>query len=81
MPIPLLNAFSLLTVFLNRVLALVDRAVHYATGYVLYYCFKGLKPQTHTRPHKTKDGRFYSPAVVITGASEGERALLGLVSH
>lgn len=73
---PLLNAFTLLTVALNRILAYVDRGIHYASGYVLYYFFNGLKPQTHTRPHKTQDGRFYSPAVVITGASEGELALL-----
>jgi hypothetical protein len=72
MPIPILNAFSLLTVALNRILARVDRWVRYISGYILYLFFRGLKPQTHTRPYKTKDGRFYSPAVVITGASEGE---------
>ncbi|KAK3306899.1 uncharacterized protein B0T15DRAFT_395749 [Chaetomium strumarium] len=71
MPIPILNAFSLLTVALNRILARIDRWVHYVSGYILYLFFRGLKPQTHTRPYKTKDGRFYSPAAVITGASEG----------
>ncbi|KAK4126562.1 NAD(P)-binding protein [Parathielavia appendiculata] len=67
----LLNAFSLLTVALNRILAWLDRGVHYASGYILYYLFRGLKPQTHTRPRTISEGRFYSPAVVITGASEG----------
>ncbi|KAL2172839.1 hypothetical protein VTG60DRAFT_17 [Thermothelomyces hinnuleus] len=71
MPNPFLNVFSLIAVVLNRVLAYLDRAVHYASGYILYYLFRGLKPQTHTRPHKTLQGRFYSPAVVVTGASEG----------
>jgi hypothetical protein len=69
---PLLNAFSLITVVLNRVLAYLDYGVHYFSGYVLYYCFNGLKPQTHTRPRKLGNGQFYSPAVVITGASEGQ---------
>ncbi|KAL2142680.1 hypothetical protein VTI28DRAFT_835 [Corynascus sepedonium] len=68
---PILNVFSLFTVVLNRVLAYLDRAVHYASGYILYYVFNGLKPQTHTRPRKTRHGRFYAPAVVVTGASEG----------
>lgn len=71
---PLLSAFALVMVALNRLLANIHRGVHYAIGYVLYYVFKGLKPQTHTRPHRTKDGHLYSPAVVITGASEGETA-------
>lgn len=71
MPASLLNAFSILTAALNRTLACVDRVIHNVSGYILYYCCGGLKPQTHTRPHKTSDGRFYSPSVVITGASEG----------
>jgi hypothetical protein len=72
MPNPLLNAFTLITVALNRVLAYLDRGVHYASGYMLYYLFRGLKPQTHTRPRRISEGRFYAPAIVITGASEGE---------
>ncbi|KAL2173855.1 uncharacterized protein P884DRAFT_210727 [Thermothelomyces heterothallicus CBS 202.75] len=71
MPNPFLNVLSLIAVVLNRVLAYLDRAVHYASGYILYFLFKGLKPQTHTRPYKTRNGRCYSPAVVVTGASEG----------
>jgi hypothetical protein len=31
----------------------------------------GMKPQTHTKPKVTRDGRHYSPSVVVTGASEG----------
>ncbi|KAK4099663.1 NAD(P)-binding protein [Parathielavia hyrcaniae] len=68
---PLLNAFSLVTAALNRMLAWLDSCVHYTSGYILYYLFRGLKPQTHTRPRKISEGRFYAPAVVITGASEG----------
>ncbi|KAL2153378.1 hypothetical protein VTH82DRAFT_4533 [Thermothelomyces myriococcoides] len=71
MPNQFLNAFSSIAVVLNRGLAYLDRAVHYASGYILYYLFNGLKPQTHTRPCKTRHGRYYSPAVVVTGASEG----------
>ncbi|KXX83420.1 D-beta-hydroxybutyrate dehydrogenase, mitochondrial [Madurella mycetomatis] len=71
MPAQLLEAFSYFTVILNRLLAYLDRGVHYASGYLLYYCFHGLKPQTHTRPCRTQDGRVYSPSVVVTGASEG----------
>lgn len=81
MPTTFLKVFSVLTVALNRVLAFLDRCVHYASGYMLYYCFRGMKPQTHTRPGKTKDGRAYAPSVVITGASEGERRAPPTRSH
>ncbi|KAJ9144130.1 hypothetical protein NKR23_g6032 [Pleurostoma richardsiae] len=67
----ILKAFTGVTVILNRALAWLDYGVHYASGYILYYVFHGMKPQTHTRPGKTSDGRVYSPSVVVTGASEG----------
>lgn len=79
MPNQFLNAFSSIAVVLNRGLAYLDRAVHYASGYILYYLFNGLKPQTHTRPCKTRHGRYYSPAVVVTGASEGENCSSSLL--
>lgn len=67
----ILETFSNFTVVLNRILAWVDFVVHYTSGYVLYYCFGGIKPQYHTRPKKTSGGG-YSPSVVITGSSQGK---------
>ncbi|KAK4204884.1 hypothetical protein QBC40DRAFT_336515 [Triangularia verruculosa] len=60
-----LTFFSALMVGLNRVLAWVDFGVHYASNYISYLFFGGLKPQTHTRPQRLKDGRVYSPSVSI----------------
>jgi hypothetical protein len=73
----ILHAFSGVMVVLNRGLAWVDFGVHHISNYVLYYFFKGIKPQTHTIPG-VRNGRHYSPSVVITGASEGQS--LGRVS-
>ncbi|KAB5528004.1 hypothetical protein GE09DRAFT_1292735 [Coniochaeta sp. 2T2.1] len=67
---PILHAFSGLMSILNRGLAWLDFGVHYVSGYLLYYLFRGLKPQTHTRPG-VRNGRIYSPSVVVTGAGEG----------
>ena len=64
-----LETFSNFTVFLNRILAWLDFAVHYTSGYLLYLFLGGLKPQYHTRAKKG-----YSPSVIITGASQGERS-------
>jgi zinc transporter ZupT len=68
----ILITFSAFMAVLNRMLAALDFAVHYTSGYVLYYVFRGLKPQTHTKPAKRKDGSIYSPSVLVTGASEGK---------
>lgn len=52
---------------LERGLAWIDFGIHYISGYLLYYLLRGFKPQWHTRPRKG-----YSPAVLVTGASQGE---------
>lgn len=67
----LFHAFSGVMSILNRGLAWLDFAVHYTSGYALYYILGGIKPQTHTRPSRLSGGRLYTPSVVITGASEG----------
>lgn len=56
--------------FLDIGLAWVDFGIHYVSGYLLYYLVGGMKPQWHTRPSKRKDGQPYSPAFLVTGASQ-----------
>jgi hypothetical protein len=69
-----LNAFQGVLHFLNRGLAYADFAVHYVSGYFLYYLVGGFKPQFHTRPAKLRDGQNYTPSVLVTGASQGLRS-------
>ncbi|KAF2197736.1 NAD(P)-binding protein [Delitschia confertaspora ATCC 74209] len=64
----LLTAFSNATIPLNRLLAWADFAVHYVSGYFLYFLVGGYEPQFHTRPAL---GKGYSPSVLVTGASQG----------
>ncbi|KAF2279724.1 NAD(P)-binding protein [Westerdykella ornata] len=67
----ILTAFSTTTSLLNRALAWADFVVHFISGYFLYYLVGGYKPQYHTRPRRLSHGDHYSPAVLVTGASQG----------
>jgi hypothetical protein len=67
-----LAAFTGFLRFLNRGLSYLDYAVHYVSGYLIYWLVGGLKPQWHTRPKRLENGEAYAPSVLITGASQGQ---------
>jgi hypothetical protein len=62
-----LDLFARFTQVLNRALGWVDFVVHYTSGYIPYYVFNGLAPQTplcDTKPCKRRDST-YTPSVVV----------------